>query len=301
MKTQLKKIIKLTPLNITKKYLYLPICMFAVASVAQATNVASYDIGASNWNNGSYSSTVSGLTVTGTITGGQATSDSSNPNAVYAGNNPPRKPIVFTYHLPNAPESATSCKVSIDFFHITNNNYGESESVGGFNPTPNSNTIGAGHSFTNNSIVGTNNASINIVSTLSWNLPTTLSFKIPGSSGNISLIGHKNLVIDCDYPEDGTIDLVIEKPIDDSLPAPQEPDNCCAPINKDVIMRQLTPVFQPNGGSNAKYRLNFAATSQFNNQMQNYLNYVHSMKNPINSLIRFACCGINYKVNRSWN
>ncbi len=81
------------------------------------------------------------------------------------------------------------------------------------------------------------------------------------------------------------IDLIIEKPIEVYLPKPQKLDNCCAPINKDVIMRQLTPVFQPNGGSNANYRLNFSATPQFNNQMQNYLNYVHSMKNPINALI----------------
>ncbi|MBH0086392.1 hypothetical protein I6E84_09200 [Psychrobacter sp. SCQQ22] len=62
-------------------------------------------------------------------------------------------------------------------------------------------------------------------------------------------------------------------------------DNCCPPINEEAIIRQLTPVFQPGGGSNAKYRLNFSATPQFNNQMQSYLNYVHSMKPPINALI----------------
>ena len=62
-------------------------------------------------------------------------------------------------------------------------------------------------------------------------------------------------------------------------------DNCCPPINEQSIARQLTPVFQPGGGSNAKYRLNFSATSQFNNQNQNYLNYVNSMQPPINALI----------------
>ncbi|MDN3452776.1 MULTISPECIES: hypothetical protein [unclassified Psychrobacter] len=67
------------------------------------------------------------------------------------------------------------------------------------------------------------------------------------------------------------------------LPAPV--DNCCPPINEQSIARQLTPVFQPGGGSNAKYRLNFSATSQFNNQNQNYLNYVNSMQPPINALI----------------
>lgn len=62
-------------------------------------------------------------------------------------------------------------------------------------------------------------------------------------------------------------------------------DNCCPPINETTIPQQLTPIFQPGGGSNGNYRLNFSATPQFNNQMQNYLNYVHSMKPPINALI----------------
>lgn len=70
-------------------------------------------------------------------------------------------------------------------------------------------------------------------------------------------------------------DMVIDEPV----------DNCCPPVNKDSIIRQLTPVFQPNGGSNAKYRLNFSATSQFNNQMQSYLNYANSMQPAINALI----------------
>ena len=67
------------------------------------------------------------------------------------------------------------------------------------------------------------------------------------------------------------------------LPVPV--DNCCPPINEQSIARQLTPVFQPGGGSNSNYRLNFSATSQFNNQNQNYLNYVNSMQPPINALI----------------
>ncbi|MGJ8678247.1 MAG: hypothetical protein ACSHX0_12065 [Akkermansiaceae bacterium] len=60
---------------------------------------------------------------------------------------------------------------------------------------------------------------------------------------------------------------------------------CCPPINKEVIMQQLTPVFQPNGGSNSKYRLNFSATSTFSNQMLQYVDYVNSMNPQINAIV----------------
>ena len=60
---------------------------------------------------------------------------------------------------------------------------------------------------------------------------------------------------------------------------------CCPPINKDVIMKQLTPMFQPNGGSNSNYRMNFSATQEFNNQMLHYVDYVNSMQPQINAII----------------
>ena len=69
------------------------------------------------------------------------------------------------------------------------------------------------------------------------------------------------------------------------IPSPVPVSDCCPPINETSIARQLTPVFQPGGGSNANYRLNFSATTQFNNQNQNYLNYVNSMRSPINTMI----------------
>lgn len=66
---------------------------------------------------------------------------------------------------------------------------------------------------------------------------------------------------------------------------PPKPNPCCPPINQNVIMRQLTQVAQPGGGSLANYRMNFAATQTFRNQMQHYIAYVNSMNPQINAII----------------
>ena len=83
------------------------------------------------------------------------------------------------------------------------------------------------------------------------------------------VINHGEYEVVVDFSE-----VMIDRPVDD----------CCPPINEQAIIRQLSPIFQPGGGLNAKYRLNFSASAQFNNQMQNYLNYANSMRPPINTL-----------------
>ncbi len=81
------------------------------------------------------------------------------------------------------------------------------------------------------------------------------------------------------------IDFELEAAVDfGGLVIPVPVDDCCPPVNEQSIPLQLTPVFQPGGGSNANYRMNFSATPQFNNQNQNYLNYVNSMRPPINKM-----------------
>ncbi len=186
---------------------YLKLCFFLslyfISSVSQAVVVASYDIRADNWlaagGGNTYTSTVSGLTVSGTAD--QIISSVIDPTAVFSGNDNPVILRNFTYTLPPPPVTATSCTVSLDFFHLSNNSTGVPESVGDFTPAPDTVVLGVGHSFASNAILGSGPAVISLnTTTLSWNLPGTLSFNVPATGGNPTFAGHRNLVIDCIFP-----------------------------------------------------------------------------------------------------
>ena len=187
-------------MNITLKlYFFLFFCF--ISSASQATIVANYDIGTINWSAAppnTYNSTVSGLTVTGIAD--KIILSAIDPTAVFSGNDNPVILRNFTYTLPAAPVGALSCTVSLDFFHLTNNSLGAPESIGDYNPPPNSFSLGTGHSFTANAIVGSNTSLSANITTLTWNLPATISFNLPSTGGNPTFAGHRNLAIDCIFP-----------------------------------------------------------------------------------------------------
>lgn len=135
-----------------------------------------------------------------------------------------------------------------------------------------------------------------------WKLVSYTSPVVAGNTYSLVIAMDNNMNFDegfvkvkgCDYGSGGPGPIVVDGGSIGTVPnlpnipeivLPTPVDNCCPPINEQSIARQLTPVFQTGGGSNANYRLNFSATSQFNNQNQNYLNYVNSMQPPINALI----------------
>lgn len=62
---------------------------------------------------------------------------------------------------------------------------------------------------------------------------------------------------------------------------PTQLDPCCPPWNKDV-MKDMLQLVGPS--LSAPYTLKFVPTQVFSNQMQTYLNYVHSTNNSITSI-----------------
>ncbi len=156
---------------------------------------------------------------------------------------------------------------------------------------------------TNGSVVGQSNPTTlpgGNSETDPWKLVSYTSPVVAGNTYSLVIKMDNNMNFDeafvkvrgCNYgtgpigPVGPLIDLEAEAVVDfGGLVIPVPVDDCCPPVNEQSIPLQLTPVFQPGGGSNANYRLNFSATSQFNNQNQNYLNYVNSMRPPINTMI----------------
>ena len=175
------------------KYSYLLLTLMSVVNTSGFA--ADFDIGTSNWSGnfpgqGTYNETVDGINVNATaeriviINGG-------DPTAVFSGNDSPAEPRAYTYNFP--PDA----DVSIDFFQISLNSSNQPEAVGNFNPPPDTINTGMGHDFTGNAIVGTAQANVNTVTTLTWSGVNSVSFDI-ASNGNVALIGHRNLVVDAE-------------------------------------------------------------------------------------------------------
>ncbi|WP_395376791.1 hypothetical protein [Marinicella sp. W31] len=166
-------------------------------SLTAPAAAATFDIGTTNWSGsfpgqGSYNRTVDNINVNATaerivvINGG-------DPFAVFSGNDSPAEPRTYTYNFPPGAD------VSIDFFQISLNSTSNPEAVGNFNPPPDNINLGIGHSFdvNDNAIVGTAQADVNAVTTLSWSGVNSVSFDI-ASNGNVALIGHRNLVVNAE-------------------------------------------------------------------------------------------------------
>jgi hypothetical protein len=88
----------------------------------------------------------------------------------------------------------------------------------------------------------------------------TIAPKVIGVTGEGNVAGKNN---DCRFP-----------------PPPVDP--CCPPWNKDLLKEML--FYQGSGSISAPYTLKFQPTQQFKDQMQQYLNYVHSINPSITAI-----------------
>lgn len=84
--------------------------------------------------------------------------------------------------------------------------------------------------------------------------------------------------------------VVIDEPLGGDFPPDSEPEaeqsNCCPPWNEENIMKNMTIKTNPNGGGlNANYTVLFTPTQELKNQMQSYIDYLHSMNPAIDAII----------------
>jgi hypothetical protein len=166
--------------------------LFIAAQTATAQTI-NFDIGTAQWTGtfpgpGTYSQTQSNVQVTAAAD--LIVNITTDPTAVYAGNDSPAINRTFSYTF---PQNST---VSIDFFQLTLNSSNLPESIGNFSAIPDAVNLGDGHNIIglDYRLEGSNLANINTTSTLTWNNIDSLSFDI-ASNGNVALIGHRNLVV----------------------------------------------------------------------------------------------------------
>lgn len=71
---------------------------------------------------------------------------------------------------------------------------------------------------------------------------------------------------------------------DISISRVKDVDPRCPPINTSAIAAQLKPVFNSGSASSKVYRLDFAMTGQFDDQVQAYIQYLHTVNTKIHTL-----------------
>ena len=68
----------------------------------------------------------------------------------------------------------------------------------------------------------------------------------------------------------------------DTLPDPSPIDPCCPPWNKDLLKDLM--FYHGQSSVSGPYTLKFQPTTAFNNQMQAYINYLHSLNPAMNAI-----------------
>jgi hypothetical protein len=133
---------------------------------------------------------------------------------------------------------------------------------------------GCPSAFISSITVTTNKSTVpfNVVSAATFG-PHTVTIQIAPTGGNLDWQPGEFILVKlnfaCDTPS--------------TSPTPIDP--CCPPWNKDLLKDML--FYQGSGSISAPYTLKFQPTTAFKNQMQAYINYLHSL-NPLMDAITIA-------------
>ena len=165
--------------------------LIAPMAVLSSVHAASFDIGSGNWvgsfpGQGTYFQVVDDVAVAGVAD--KIIVVANDPTGVYSGNDPVPTEREFNYSFPD------NSKVTIDFYQISLNSSNLPEAIGDFSSMPDDVNLGTGHIFANNAIIGTNQAGVGTVTTLTWNQIDALSFAV-AVNGNVALIAHANMEV----------------------------------------------------------------------------------------------------------